>query len=112
MQRTSESSLGGSTQSSTPLVSIITVTFNALESLPDVLESIFPLKEVDVEVIVVDGSSSDGTVLWLQHHDADIDLWISEPDRGISDAMNKAIARARGTWLLHLNAGDRLLHIP
>jgi glycosyltransferase involved in cell wall biosynthesis len=112
MQSTGESSLRDSTRSSSPLVSIITVTFNALESLPDVLESIFPLKEEDVEVIVVDGGSTDGTVLWLQQHDADIDLWLSEPDRGIYDAMNKAIARARGTWLLHLNAGDKLLHIP
>jgi glycosyltransferase involved in cell wall biosynthesis len=112
MQRPGQSSLRGSTQSPPPLVSIITVTFNAIASLPDVLESIFPLKGEDVEVIVVDGGSKDGTVLWLQQHQTDIDLWLSEPDHGIYDAMNKAIARAHGTWLLHLNAGDRLLHIP
>jgi glycosyltransferase involved in cell wall biosynthesis len=112
MQRIGESSLPDSTRSSPPLVSIITVTFNALASLPDLLESIFPLKGDDVEVIVVDGGSKDGTVLCLQQHEADIDRWLSEPDRGIYDAMNKAIALARGTWLLHLNAGDRLLSIP
>jgi glycosyltransferase involved in cell wall biosynthesis len=112
MQRTGESSLRDSTRFSAPLVSIITVTFNALASLPDVLESIFPFRGEGVEVIVVDGGSNDGTVLWLQQHEADIDLWLSEPDRGIYDAMNKAIALARGTWLLHLNAGDRLLRIP
>jgi glycosyltransferase involved in cell wall biosynthesis len=63
-------------------------------------------------LIVIDGGSKDGTVEYLQAHESDLDYWISEPDHGIYDAMNKAIAKAKGTYILHMNAGDRLLQIP
>jgi glycosyltransferase involved in cell wall biosynthesis len=95
-----------------PLVSIITVVFNARPVLPELLNSILRLKNSEVELIVVDGGSKDGTVEFLQQHNSSIDYWLSEPDRGIYDAMNKAIAHARGIFLLHLNAGDELLTIP
>ena len=95
-----------------PLVSIITVVYKAAGDLPALLQSVFRLKEQDVELIVVDGGSDDGTCELLRQHDAEIDYWISEPDRGIYDAMNKGIAAARGTFLFHLNAGDRLLSVP
>jgi glycosyltransferase involved in cell wall biosynthesis len=95
-----------------PLVSIITVVFNARSALPQLFNSILKLKNSEVELIVVDGGSKDGTVDFLQQHDSSIDYWLSEPDRGIYDAMNKAIAHARGIFLLHLNAGDKLLMIP
>lgn len=96
----------------TPLVSIITVVYNACEDLKAVLESVFPHRCEEVELIVVDGGSNDGTVTYLMEQSSQIDFWMSEPDRGIYDAMNKAISHSRGTYLLHLNAGDRLLHIP
>lgn len=99
-------------QSAPPLVSIITVSYQAREELMAVLASVLALKGPEVELIVVDGGSNDGTVEYLQAHTAKIDFWVSEPDRGIYDAMNKAIAHARGTYLLHLNAGDRLLNVP
>ena len=95
-----------------PLVSIITVVFNARSVLPELLESVLKLKNPYIELIVVDGGSKDGTVEFLQDHNSSIDYWLSESDRGIYDAMNKAIAQARGTFLLHLNAGDELLTIP
>ena len=96
----------------TPLVSIITVVYNACEDLKSVLESVFPHRGPEVELIVVDGGSKDGTVTYLTENSDRIDFWMSEPDRGIYDAMNKAISHARGTYLLHLNAGDRLMDIP
>jgi glycosyltransferase involved in cell wall biosynthesis len=95
-----------------PLVSIITVVFNARSVLPELLESVLKQKNPHIELIIVDGGSEDGTVEFLQQHNSSIDYWLSEPDRGIYDAMNKAIAHARGTFLLHLNAGDELLSIP
>lgn len=95
-----------------PLVSIITVSHNAKQELATVLESVWALKDEDLELIVVDGGSCDGTAAYLKKHQHAIDYWISEPDSGIYDAMNKAIAKARGTFLLHLNAGDRLLRVP
>ena len=98
--------------SASPLVSVIVVVYQAMSGLPDVVDSILRHKDEDVELVIIDGGSKDGTVEYLQAHEGDIDYWISEPDRGIYDAMNKAIAKAKGTYLLHLNAGDRLLRIP
>jgi glycosyltransferase involved in cell wall biosynthesis len=93
-------------------VSIVVVVYQAVSELPDVVDSILRQKDEDVELIVIDGGSKDGTVEYLQANEGNIDYWISEPDRGIYDAMNKAIAKAKGTYLLHLNAGDQLLQIP
>jgi glycosyltransferase involved in cell wall biosynthesis len=95
-----------------PLISIITVIFRARDELYELLESVCGLKNRQIELIVVDGGSNDGTVDLLREYDLKIDYWISEPDQGIYDAMNKGIAAARGTFLLHLNAGDRLIYIP
>ena len=95
-----------------PLLSIITVVFNAAQDLPGLIESVARLKSDDVEFIVIDGRSTDGTSELLKQYGQLIDYWVSEPDRGVYDAMNKGIAAAHGTYLLHLNAGDRLLHLP
>jgi glycosyltransferase involved in cell wall biosynthesis len=95
-----------------PLVSIIIVVFRAAQELPPLLDSVFQLLDETVELIVVDGGSDDGTCEILREHDSKIHYWISEPDHGIYDAMNKGIAAARGVYLFHLNAGDSLLSIP
>lgn len=95
-----------------PLVSIISVVFRARQELPALLESIIPLLGEDVELIVIDGGSDDGSVDYLRQNDDSIDYWISEPDHGIYDAMNKGIAASTGQYILHLNAGDRLRKIP
>jgi len=95
-----------------PLVSIVTVVFRAARELPPLLESIVANRGEGTELIVVDGGSSDGTMDILRSFDNAIDYWISEPDKGIYDAMNKGIAVATGEYILHLNAGDRLRCIP
>lgn len=61
---------------------------------------------------MIDGGSQDGTAELLSSYGSKIDYWVSEPDAGIYDAMNKGITAAQGVFIFHLNAGDRLLHIP
>lgn len=88
-----------------PLFSLITVTLNNLEGLKKTYKSIEKQTLKDFEWIVIDGKSSDQTTKWLENISAH---WISEPDNGLYDAMNKGIARAKGQYLLFLNAGDQL----
>lgn len=95
-----------------PLVTIIIVVFNARNELRAVLESIFAAGSSDLEIVVVDGGSSDGTRELLQEMSPRLAHWVSEQDKGIYDAMNKGVIAARGTYVLHLNAGDRLLNLP
>jgi glycosyltransferase involved in cell wall biosynthesis len=91
----------------TPSVSIITVTYNAEQVLPTTLEAVAALDWPSVEHIVVDGQSTDRTLELI--HAAEhrpITRWISEPDNGIYDAMNKGQALATGDYLWFMNAGD------
>ncbi|MGC1869512.1 MAG: glycosyltransferase [Acidobacteriaceae bacterium] len=95
-----------------PLISIITVVFRDKEELQGILNNVFEFDTNEFELIVIDGGSNDGTVELLQQWDEKIDYWLSEPDSGIYDAMNKGISAAQGDYVLHLNAGDRLKHLP
>jgi len=95
-----------------PFVSIITVVFNAARELVPLMNSVFAHQNDQVEFLVIDGGSKDGTLELLRASDARIDYWMSEPDGGIYDAMNKGISAAHGEYLLHLNAGDKLLTVP
>jgi glycosyltransferase involved in cell wall biosynthesis len=95
-----------------PLVSIIIVVYQDQEELQRVIQSILPHKNQDLELIVIDGESTDGTVELLRGMNDKIDYWTSEPDNGIYDAMNKGISASRGEYILHLNAGDRLIQVP
>lgn len=88
-----------------PRISVITVCFNAQAVLPATLASLRAQTAAgQAEWVVVDGASTDGTAEWLRGQRPDV--FVSERDRGIYDAMNKAIALARGEWLYFLNAGD------
>jgi glycosyltransferase involved in cell wall biosynthesis len=91
-----------------PLLTIVTPCLNSAATLPEALESVRSqgLGEL-VEHVVVDGGSRDGTVELLRGSEG-VD-WVSEPDRGLSDAMNKGVARARGEWIGWLNADDYYL---
>ncbi|MCK9423304.1 MAG: glycosyltransferase [Bacteroidales bacterium] len=70
------------------------------------MESIISQDYPDLEIIVVDGGSTDGTQEVIGHFADQIDYWVSEPDLGIFDAMNKGLARATGEWVNFMNAGD------
>ena len=87
-------------------ISIITVSYNAASTIERTLLSIYNQSYKDYEHIIVDGGSSDGTVDVIRKYEAKIAYWISEPDKGVYDAMNKAVKQAKGDWLLFLNSDD------
>lgn len=89
-----------------PLISIITVVFNAAETLQDTIISILKQSYANIEYIVIDGGSSDATVDILRQYDQAIDYWVSEKDRGVYDAMNKGIAACTGDYVGMLNSDD------
>lgn len=91
-----------------PLVSIVTVTLNAAATLERTIGSVQEQSLPDIEHIFVDGGSTDGTLDIIARRARPWDYWISEKDRGISDAFNKGLAMARGRYLLILNADDWL----
>lgn len=86
-------------------ISIITVCYNSARTIRDTISSVAKQKNVEVEHIVVDGASSDGTMDIVRMAPS-IDRYISEPDNGIYDAMNKGIALATGDIIGTLNADD------
>ncbi len=89
-----------------PKVSIITVVYNGIEHLEQTIESVLGQNYDNIEYIVIDGGSTDGTVDLLQKYDKHITFWVSEPDGGIYDAMNKGIAKATGEIVGLINADD------
>ena len=93
-----------------PLVSIITVTFNAEEFLESTINSIINQSYRNIEYVIIDGGSTDNTVSIIKKYQSHISYWISEPDRGISDAWNKGIKASSGDIIGILNAGDYFLN--
>lgn len=89
-----------------PKISVVTVTYNCVDVLENTLESVINQKYSNVEYIVIDGKSNDGTLHLINKHKDHISILVSEPDKGIFDAMNKAINLATGDWILFMNAGD------
>ena len=90
----------------TPLISIITITWNASSTLPPTLKSVGEQTFRDFEHILVDGASSDDTLAVARRDGLPSLRIVSEPDRGLYDAMNKGLRMARGKYVLFLNAGD------
>ena len=90
----------------TPKFSIITVTYNAEKVLEDTIQSVISQTYHHVEYIIVDGASKDGTLSIIDRYRSRITTVVSEPDKGLYDAMNKAISLASGDYLCFLNAGD------
>lgn len=87
-------------------VSVITVTYNAEPFLQKTIDSIRRQTYADIEYIVVDGGSTDGTVEIINKNQDIIDGWVSEADSGIYDAMNKGVKLASGDYVIFMNAGD------
>ena len=90
------------------MISIITVTFNAASTLKETLDSIVAQTFNDYEIVAVDGGSTDGTVEIFKQYSRHIGTLISEPDKGVYDAMNKGVRHAKGDILFFLNAQDTL----
>lgn len=89
-----------------PLITIVTVVYNGAEFLEDTIKSVINQTYDNVEYIVVDGGSTDGTLDILKRYEHCIDYWISEKDKGIYDAMNKSLNLYTGTSINFLNAAD------
>lgn len=91
-----------------PFISIITVNLNELEGLKRTVKSVFEQTWQDFEFIVIDGGSVDGSEDFIKINQEKINFWVSEPDSGIYNAMNKGIKEATGKYLYFLNSGDCL----
>lgn len=89
-----------------PRVSIVTIGFNCIEELKSTVQSVVGQRDVDFEFIVIDGGSSDGTRDFLTSLTFPSFQWVSEPDKGVWDAMNKGVARSSGEYVIFMNAGD------
>ena len=89
-----------------PLFSIITVTWNAAAVIAPTVESVRRQTSTDYEMLIIDGASTDDTLSIIREASVASLRVFSEPDKGLYDAMNKGIARARGRYLIFLNAGD------
>ena len=91
-----------------PRISVIVAVHNAIDTLQQCLDSIAQQTYADVELIVIDGGSIDGSVNVIQQYASHLTYWISEPDQGIYSAWNKAIVQSRGDWVCFLGADDYL----
>lgn len=89
-------------------ISIITINFNNKDGIEKTISSVVAQTYKDIQYIIIDGDSTDGSVEVIKKYHEDIDYWISEPDKGIYDAMNKGILKATGDYVLFLNSGDYL----
>ena len=90
----------------TPTLTIVTVTYNAAELLEKTILSVLEQTHNNVEYIIMDGNSTDATVKCIRKYKNQLSYWESKPDRGIYHAMNKGVAKATGSWICFLNAGD------
>ena len=89
-----------------PLISVVTICYNAKNDLEKTILSVLSQTYQDIEYIIIDGGSTDGTVDIIHKYSELLFYWISEPDKGIYDAMNKGMDRATGSWINFMNAGD------
>lgn len=92
-----------------PLITIITICFNSEKTLERTIDSVAKQQYPNIEYIIIDGGSKDNTIEIIKRRRDDIDIWISEPDNGISDAFNKGIKRAHGDIVGIINSDDGLM---
>jgi len=89
-----------------PLISIITVVLNSVDCIENTIQSVINQTYPNKEYIIIDGGSTDGTLDIIKKYDGHINYFVSEPDKGIYDAMNKGIKYAKGDKIIFLGAGD------
>lgn len=89
-----------------PQLSIVTINLNNKAGLEKTIKSVINQSFTDYEYLIIDGGSTDGSLDLISKYAEKISYWVSEPDRGIYDAMNKALHHATGIWINFLNSGD------
>ncbi len=89
-----------------PKITLVTVCYNAEKQLEDTIKSVLEQTYANKEYILIDGNSNDGTLEIITKYANYLAYYVSEPDRGIYDAMNKAVSHAGGEWILFMNVGD------
>ena len=89
-----------------PLISVITVVYNASNDIEKTILSVINQTYKNIEYIIIDGGSNDGTKSIIERYKSRLKHYVSEPDKGIYDAMNKGIRLSKGSWLNFMNAGD------
>lgn len=94
-----------------PLISIVIAVFNGVKTLQKCIDSVTAQSYKNVELIIMDGASSDGTTEVLKRNESSIAYYESQEDRGIAHAWNKALDRVKGDWILFLGADDRLIDV-
>ncbi|WP_417855003.1 glycosyltransferase family 2 protein [Xanthomarina gelatinilytica] len=92
------------------LITIITINYNNLAGLKKTMTSVLNQTYSEIEYIVIDGGSTDGSKEYIESKDKNLAYWVSEPDQGIYHAMNKGIDKATGEYLLFINSGDWLVN--
>ncbi|MEJ7826669.1 MAG: glycosyltransferase family 2 protein [Segetibacter sp.] len=101
------------TEEKPPLITIITVVYNGEATLKDTIESVISINYKNINYIIIDGGSKDGTVDVIKNYASYIKYWVSERDKGIYDAMNKGWKMAdKNSYILFLGTGDRVLSLP
>lgn len=92
-----------------PLITVITAVFNNVSTLEQTILSVIEQSYDNIEYIIIDGGSKDGSLDIIQKYEHVIDYWVSEPDSGIYDAWNKGVKVSSGTWIAFLGSDDRYL---
>ncbi len=87
-------------------ISVVTVSYNAAETIEETIQSVVNQTYDNIEYIIIDGGSTDGTVDIIKRYADRLAYWVSEPDKGIYDAMNKGITIATGDYIYFLGADD------
>lgn len=90
-------------------ISIITVSYNAVNTIEKTISSIINQTHENIEYIIIDGGSNDGTIDIIKKYSHKIHYWSSEPDNGIYDAMNKGVSMCTGEYLIFMNSGDTFI---
>ncbi|TRX71694.1 glycosyltransferase family 2 protein [Carboxylicivirga sp. M1479] len=91
-----------------PVISIVTIVYNGIDTLQKTIDSIACQSYPHIEYIVIDGASNDGTVSLIEANQSSISKWISEPDGGLYDAMNKGLNLTTGDYVWFINSGDEI----
>lgn len=94
-----------------PLVTVVTVVYNAVDLIEATIKSVLGQSYSNLEYIVIDGGSTDGTCAIIEQYKEKIACYVSEPDNGIYDAMNKGVKLSKGEWVNFMNAGDEFYNV-